>query len=1158
MPTSFLTTGEGLTGESPINVSVGYTATPLQNRVVLASPISLGREMLGANLLNVGGITTLTSTGADSQYTRVTVAGTLFNGTISSGTASAIGNIAGLAGNGTLTSFLTTGEGLTGESPINVSVGYTATALQNRVVLASPISLGREMLGINLLNVGGITTLTSTGADSQYTRVTVAGTLFNGTTSSGTASANGNIASLVGNGTLTSFLTTGEGLTGESPINVSVGYTATALQNRVVLASPISLGREILGANLLNVGGITTLTSTGADSQYTRVTVAGTLFNGTTSSGTASANGNIASLAGNGTLTSFLTTGEGLTGESPINVSVGYTATALQDRVVLASPISLGREMLGINLQNVGGITTLTSTGADSQYTRVTVAGTLFNGTTSSGTASAIGNIASLASSGTLASFLTTGEGLTGESPINVSVGYTATALQNRVVLASPISLGREMLGANLLNVGGITTLTSTGADSQYTRVTVAGTLFNGTTSSGTASANGNIASLAGSGTLTSFLTTGEGLTGESPINVSVGYTATALQNRVVLASPINLGREMLGINLLNVGGITTLTSTGADSQYTRVTVAGTLFNGTTSSGTASVIGSSGTLADSGTLTSLLTTGEGLMGESPINVSVGYTATPLQNRVVLASPISLGREMLGANLLSVGGITTLTSTGADSQYTRVTVAGTLFNGTTSSGTASAIGNIASLAGSGTLTSFLTTGEGLTGESPINVSVGYTATPLQNRVVLASPISLGREMLGANLLNVGGITTLTSTGADSQYTRVTVAGTLFNGTTSSGTASANGNIASLAGSGTLTSFLTTGEGLTGESPINVSVGYTATPLKDRIVLASPINLGREMLGINLLNVGGITTLTSTGADSQYTRVTVAGTLFNGTTSSGTASAIGNIASLAGSGTLTSFLTTGEGLTGESPINVSVGYTAAPLQNRVVSASPISLGREMLGANLLNVGGITTLTSTGADSQYTRVTVAGTLFNGTTSSGTASANGNIASLAGSGTLTSFLTTGEGLTGESPINVSVGYTATPLQDRVVLASPISLGREMLGINLLNVGGITTLTSTGADSQYTRVTVAGTLFNGTNSSGTASAIGNIASLAGSGTLTSFLTTGEGLMGESPINVSVGYTATALQDRVVLASPISLGREMLGANLLMWEASRP
>ena len=208
--------------------SISVTGAVVTNRVVLASPINLGREMLGINLLSVGGITTLTSTGADSQYTRVTVAGTLFNGTTSSGTASAIGNIASLASSGTLASFLTTGEGLTGESPINVSVGYTATALQNRVVLASPINLGREMLGINLLDVGGITTLTSTGADSQYTRVTVAGTLFNGTTSSGTAIANGNIAGLTSNGALTSLLTTGEGLMGESPINVSVGYTATA------------------------------------------------------------------------------------------------------------------------------------------------------------------------------------------------------------------------------------------------------------------------------------------------------------------------------------------------------------------------------------------------------------------------------------------------------------------------------------------------------------------------------------------------------------------------------------------------------------------------------------------------------------------------------------------------------------------------------------------------------------------------------------------------------------------------------------------------------------------------------------------------------------------------------------------------------------------
>ena len=81
------------------------------------------------------------------------------------------------------------------------------------------------------------------------------------------------------------------------------------------------------------------------------------------------------------------TTGEGLTGESPINVTVAYTGNALLDRVVTATPITLGNgQGRFMASQSVGGASTLATRGGDDSNTRVTVNGTLFNSATSTST----------------------------------------------------------------------------------------------------------------------------------------------------------------------------------------------------------------------------------------------------------------------------------------------------------------------------------------------------------------------------------------------------------------------------------------------------------------------------------------------------------------------------------------------------------------------------------------------------------------------------------------------------------------------------------------------------------------------------------------------------------------------------------------------------
>ena len=639
-------------------------------------------------------------------------------------------------------------------------VGFSGNALLNRVVSATPITLGNAAgRFMASQSVGGTSTLATSGADSQYTRVTVAGTLFNGpgvTGSYSLAPATYSVGPVSGSVVLT---TTGEGLSGETPINVTVDYTGDALLNRVVTATPIVLGNAA-GRFMASqsVGGTSTLATSGDDSQYTRVTVNGTLFNSATSTSTynlAPATYSVGPVSSSVVLT---TTGEGLSGETPINVTVDYAGDALLNRVVTATPIVLGNAAgRFMASQSVGGTSTLATSGADSQYTRVTVNGTLFNSATSTSTYNLASGTYSVGPVNGSVVLTTTGEGLSGETPINVTVDCTGDALLNRVVTATPITLGnaagRFMASQS---VGGTSTLATSGDDSQYTRVTVNGTLFNSATSTSTynlASGTYSVGPVSGSVVLT---TTGEGLSGETPINVTVDYAGDALLNRVVTATPIVLGNAAgRFMASQSVGGTSTLATSGDDSQYTRVTVNGTLFNSATSTSTYNLASGTYSVGPVSGSVVLTTTGEGLSGETPINVTVDYTGDALLNRVVTATPIVLGNAA-GRFMASqsVGGTSTLATSGDDSQYTRVTVAGTLFNGPGVTGSYSlAPGTYAPGPVNGTIT-LPTSGEGLSGENPLNVTVGYTGDALLNRVVSATPITLGsaagRFMAGQNV------------------------------------------------------------------------------------------------------------------------------------------------------------------------------------------------------------------------------------------------------------------------------------------------------------------------------------------------------------------------------------------------------------------------
>jgi uncharacterized protein (TIGR03382 family) len=114
-------------------------------------------------------------------------------------------------------------------------------------------------------------------------------------------------------------------------------------------------------------------------------------------------------------------------GSADANDIINVYGTVVAKRTVTADTIALGNWLKGATYN---GTATLRTTGTDDHFTRVSVAGNTFDAdgeSYSHATNTAVSNVIN-ASSGTLASFAVTGEGLAGEGSYGpVAVGYTAT-----------------------------------------------------------------------------------------------------------------------------------------------------------------------------------------------------------------------------------------------------------------------------------------------------------------------------------------------------------------------------------------------------------------------------------------------------------------------------------------------------------------------------------------------------------------------------------------------------------------------------------------------------------------------------------------------------------------------------------------------------------
>ena len=352
-----------------------------------------------------------------------------------------------------------------------------------------------------------------------------------------------------------------------------------------------------------------------------------------------------------------------------------------------------------------------------------------------------------------------------GQIPINVSVAGNVLGL--RTVTSTPLSLGRQLATTNLGSLTRMVDFQSTGSHADTTDVTVDGTLlFNGTGNILSKSITGQSAAIAASGTFYSApVVTGESGLGDTYANVPVGYTATPLALRGVTGTAGDLGRVMAATNINTLSKTVTFTSTGTHDAVTDVIVDGTVsFNGGSNMATKNITGQSAIIGSSGTYYSApVVSGEGGLGDTYANVLVGYTATPLQNRVITADTVSFGLVHVGA---AVVGATTLRTTGAHTNRTAISVGNASSGGFSLTGGTNPVFNDASvtdgrtlggtLGTAGTFTNAIAltltpgTEAGVAGtQSPVPVAVTYDASVFSGSAVwnVSGPGSWGQSASG---------------------------------------------------------------------------------------------------------------------------------------------------------------------------------------------------------------------------------------------------------------------------------------------------------------------------------------------------------------------------------------------------------------------------
>ena len=682
----------------------------------------------------------------------------------------------------------------------------------------------------------------------------------------------------------------------------------------------------------------------------------------------------------------------------------------------------------------------------------------------------------------------------------------------------------------------------------------------------------------------------GEGLA-QLPINVAVSGNVLGL--RSVTGTPLLLGRQLAATNLSSLTQMVDFHSTGSHADTTDVMVDGSLlFNGASNTLSKSISGQNAPVSASGTFYSApVVSRETGLGDTYANVAVSYTATPLALRSVTATPVPLGRQLATTNLNSLTRTATFNSSGTHEDTTDVMIDGILtFDGMNNTQSIGITGQNAMIGESCTFYSApVMSNESGLGDTYPDVAVSYTATPLALRSVSGTAGDLGRVIYTTNLNTLSRTVTFTSSGTHPTTTDVVVDGSIaFGGGGNGATKSITGQSAIIGASGTFYSApVVTAESGLGDTYANVAVGYTATPLQDRVITADTVSFGLVHIGAT---VGGATTLRTVGNNASFTAISVGNASAGGFSMTGGTNPVFNDASvtdgrtlggtLGTAGTFTNapalILTPGTeaGVTGmQNPVAVAVKYDASVFSGSAVwsvvgggswgqfasanwtdtttpaiQAAPGTFGMEFTATDtaIFNAGGNGTVTLDGISPSLAAIT-----FNG--------GSHPIARGAGTGVLTlkndsgpATITVSAGSQSiTAPVILSSDLVAMVTADMLTLSGGIDGAGKTLtkeGAGVLTLSGIQSYAALDANAGTT-------LVNGSFTDGTVTVHANAMINFNASQTLAALVIGDG--GAVTFGDGISFGVAPEKFTAAVPEPCAAGLLLIGAMGVVWRRPR-
>jgi filamentous hemagglutinin family protein len=1009
---------------------------------------------LTAPSINIGGVVSDGGSGTTSLIATtgsIGETGTLIAGTLSGSAATNADLIAtnqvGTLGNFTATSFtLNDKSALTLAGSIAVTtadlivagtIGETGTF--SATTLAGSASSSAKLTGVNQIGtLGNFTAASLTLSDS--TPLIVAGTLsapaialtaasitIPGVVTDGGSGATSLIATTgsIGEtgtltvGTLSGSAATTATLTGVNQVGTLANFTAASFTvsdtTPLAIAGTLSAPAIALTASSLNIGGVVTDGGSGTTSLIATagsIGETGTLIAGTLS-GSAATSAKLNAVNQVGTLGNFTAASFALNDTTPLIVAGMLSAPSI---ALTASSIGIS----GTITDGGTGSTSLVATTGTIDTTGSLIAGTLSGSSTGDASFTNV-NVGTIASFTAANLTVIDASALAVTGPVSAAiVSFTAPTISGTGVISTPLLNANatgtiSLTGGNTIAALGSITATSFTLNDK-SALTLTGSIAVTTADlivTGTIGETGTLSAT----TLTGSATTSATLTGVNQVGTLGNFTAASFTlsdtTPLTIAGTLSAPSLALSAPSINIGGV--------------VTDGG--------SGTTSLIATTGSIGETGTLTAGILSGSAattasLIATNQVGTLANFTAasftlsdaTPL----AIAGTLSAPAIALTAPSINIGGVVTDGGSGTTSLIATtgsIGETGTLTAGTLS-GSAATSANLIATNHVGTLGGFTATSFTLSDSTPLTVA-GTLSAP---SIALTAPsINIGGIVTDGG----SGTTSLIATTGSIGETGALTAGTL------SGSAVTNVNLIATNHVGTLGSFTAASFTLSDATPL-ATAGTLSAP---SIALTAPsINIS----GVVTDGGNGTTSLIATTGSIGETGTLTAGTL------SGSAATTAKLTGVNQLGTLANFTAANFTLNDATPLIVA-GTLSAPAI--ALTAASITIPGVVTDGG----AGTTSLIATSGS-----ITAPGTLTVGTLSGSAPAAATFVSAAETVRTIAAFSAASFILHDAASLAITGPLSASS----VSLTAPSISGTGAISTPLLNASATGTISLTGANT--------------------------------------------------------------------------------------------